>query len=108
MNQRELDEEVARATGEPVETIQSLGFGLMTLPTPRGAVERRLDAPTGLKPRKPRAVRLRLTGKKALPRLRAPMRYPCGNALRRRAPAWRERIIAFPRVRLLTFEPWRA
>ena len=32
MTQRDLDRQVARATGETVSTIRSMGFGLMEMP----------------------------------------------------------------------------
>ena len=32
MTQRDLDRQVARATGETVSTIRSMGFGLMEIP----------------------------------------------------------------------------
>ena len=34
MTQRDLDRQVARATGETVSTIRSMGFGLMEMPDP--------------------------------------------------------------------------
>ena len=38
MTQRDLDRQVARATGETVSTIRSMGFGLMEIPDPESLI----------------------------------------------------------------------
>ena len=42
MNQQEVNQEVARATGESMETVSAMGFSVLSLPPPWMPVDRRV------------------------------------------------------------------
>ena len=129
MDQDELDREVARATGESIETIQGMGFSLLVAPPPLVVVDHRARLGD-------------LTRQKMRQRMKsreAPPAKPGGNSVRpavrkmkplvtcipsmgtgaggggmgraraaARAPEWREWITPLPQFRTLTFDKWRA
>ena len=136
MNQHELNREVARATGESVETIEAMGFSVLTA-APPWVVDHRAR----LRDHTRRKMRRRLKARKAparkvRPKTRVPKiaskrqaaasvkQVPAGrhvgtggaigggtsHRIAARAPEWRDSIIPFPhpQIRQLNFEKWRA
>ena len=106
MDQQELNREVARTTGESLETIEAMGFSVMSIPSPLVIVDHR--------------TRLRDLTRRQPNRRQSRDRKPGGTAAsvtggnRRRSAAFRpehgDMIIPFPNpnIRKLTFDPWGA
>ena len=93
MNQRELNEEIARTTGESMRTISAMGFSLLAGPPPL-AVDRRL--------RLGAFTRRRMKGREASTRKHRPVVKPAKKA------SASGRVIPFPQIRELAFDLWRA
>ena len=128
MNQNELDQEVARATGESLDTISAMGFSVLTLTPPWVVVDHRVRLGDLTRQQMRRRLKARENSARMpktpkAPTSKAPTRKTgsagsvggvgggMGLTHRRtaaRAPEWSDLITPMPRITTLTFDPWGA